>query len=369
MRLDDERERLARGIDTDPDRSQIVRRARRRRAVRLAAAPVLAGLTGLAVALTAQWWPEAARPDPTPAAAPSGPPVRVQATLTPPVDPVALPPERAVGPATLLYRAGDRVYLVTAGGAQYLASAHGPEGGTVSLSPDGRWYLRGGQLRDLTGTTVRKIELSFFHPRAWSPNSRWLLADASGSQYLVEVLTGRVSPVHTPGIAVLDDGGILAADHGEGIDVGDPKKVTLRVLDPATGQVRREVAVDATGVLRGEEAIEGRLGIFRAMVGPHDRILFVVVGAANPTMLGLVASLRDGRILGRVDPPRPQEHWALLGFTGQGVLQRSMRFGSSDAPDVAPQELVAMEPDGVATSRYQLPSRVEVLVPGSSLFA
>ena len=287
----------------------------------------------------------------------------------------ALPTDHPVGRAVFAYAAGNQAWLVTQDGRRYALEANALAGRTTSISPDGRWLLHDGRLRDLTGTTDRAL------PPApiivWSPNGEWMLLDhlgllpaGPGYQVLVNTETGRATNVSSSGIAVLDDGTVLVGEGGaEEVDPGDPKVVVLRIVDPATGTQRRQVTIDTRAVLPGEEAVKGRLGIIYLWLGPQEQVLFTVGGSANPQHSALLASLADSKGLVLL-PVRDHngQFWRPIGFLGSDVLLRSHQVwtgaGASASTNQDPV-LLSVWHDGRLTPRFRLPSGSWVLANGA----
>lgn len=366
MRLRDEMDRLAAEESQVPDVEQVIRSARRRQAMRRASIPAAAAVIA-AVALTGpQWWRGAGDSErqitpPSPA-----PTTHQPRDITPPATAARLPADRPVGTAAFAYTSGERAYLVTTDGAQYAASSDAFGAGAVSLSPDGRWYLEGKRLRDLTTTNALDIP----YPtgiRAWSPDGRWLLIDSDGSQRLIEVATGRVQTPHTAGFGVLDTGELLVLNGSAGAG----RSLTLQVVDQTNGTVRRQVTIDAAEILPPGASLVGQYGeggiSVRAAAGSAARIM-IEVRAATPTVIAVVASLRDGKVISLVEPPTtPGVSWYPFGLVGDAVFARGLVAQPSATAAPSPVVLALLPlAGGKPITTYRLAPGATVLAPGAT---
>jgi hypothetical protein len=327
----------------DPDAA--IRTARRRRITGLVAAPVMA-LAAVAGLLTGPW-----RVAPRTPGEPSG-----GTDLTSAGPARTLPTGHAVGRAAFAYSTQGRTWLVTRDGHRYELPSTSSAAGETSLSPDGRWLVADGRLRDLTGRGQRSLPGR--RVLAWSPNAAWVLVeDARQEQYLVDPPSGRVDAVvSAPAIAVLDDGLVVSQGYVyPGSTLGgstSPKVVKLGVLDPRHGGQRREVVVDARGALPGEEAIRGPQGVIRVWFGPNEQALFEVSGGPPAGHGALLASLRAPQGVRTI----PRAAGSPLGFVDGAVLIKSEGVGT-------PVELKAWR-NGNSTLLFRLPPKSTVLPPG-----
>jgi len=291
--------------------------------------------------------------------------------------PATLPADRAAGRGELIYVVAGTAFLVTDTGAQYRLPGATTDSSSTTLSPNGRWLLHDGKLRDLASTEVRTLDASTA-PLAWSPDARWLISRSGifqpevprASQQILDVATGNLIELDLHGLrsatgrslealAVLDDGSVLMTEaRGEDAVVTDSRRTILIIVDPTTGSTLRQVLVDTTQVLRGEEAINGGRGLIAAILGPQNQVLMRVGGDPGSRAIGVVASLTDGAVTGRINGP-PDGTWDAMGFTGQGVLMKRI--------DGMANEVVAW--DGAPRILYTHPSDATVLVPGAMTFA
>ncbi|HEX6870139.1 MAG TPA: hypothetical protein VF163_03490 [Micromonosporaceae bacterium] len=271
-----------------------------------------------------------------------------------------LPSDRPVGRASLVYRPCPTctAYLVRSGGEHFrlpVNQADAPpalnapaRGLDVTLSPDGRWLgirtVRGYLFRDLGGTRTFTVPVAYGY--AWSGDSRWFSAeperpdnsnvDSRGYGLRVDLSDGTVLPVvaarDLAGVdfpSVVTNAGVVAgATFAEANDVGytgqGPASERLRLvqLDPLTQVVNDRVVVDAGSVLEDGEMIRvfpaGSSGSDQpapgfselASGGTADRIVITVfkrtkVGDDRPgiglaRVGGVIASARDGAVLGRI---------------------------------------------------------------------
>jgi hypothetical protein len=179
-----------------------------------------------------------------------------------------------------------------------------------------------------------------------------------------------VTNVSTFGLAVRDDGTVLVGEGGgEGVDPGDPKVVSLRIVDPATGTQRRQVTIDTRAVLPGEEAVKGRLGIIYLRLGPHDQVLFTVGGSANPQHSAVLASLADPKTLVLIPSRDSGQFWRPVGFLGSDTLLESHQIWTSGAyASPSPRQdpvLLSVWRDGGLRLRFRLPRAARVLAAGA----
>lgn len=280
----------------------------------------------------------------------------------------ALPTDHPVGRVAFAYGVGNQAWLVTQDDQRYALKADALAGRQTSISPDGRWLLHDGRLRDLTSTADRPL------PSAplvtWSPNGDWLLLDGPGHQVLVNTGTGQTTNVPAFGLAVLDDGAVLVGEGGgEGVDPGDTKVVLLRVVDPATGAQRRHVTIDTRAVLPGEEAVKGRLGVIYLWLGPHEQVLFRMGGSANPQHSALLASLADPTMLVLLPARDNGQFWFPIGFRGSDVLLECHQVwtsGGAASPSTRQDPvLLSVWHDSRLTVRFRLPAGARVLANGA----
>jgi hypothetical protein len=350
VNLRDELTALAEGARSYADPDAAVRTVRRRQTVGLVAAPLLV-LVAVAALLILPGWR---------LGGPGAPKDRLVGTdLTAVGAAPVLPVDRAVGPAALAYTTQGRTWLVTRDGHRYELPPATSEGGATSLSPDGRWLVLNGRLRDLTSRTLHIMQGQ--RVLAWSPNAAWILVeDSLQQQFLVKAATGRVSAVLShPGRAVLDDGSVVVSegDTGSGAP-GPPNVVTLGVLDPRTGPLLRTVVVDARSALSGGEAVKDRQGLIRMWFGPDDQALFEVAGGQPPGHCALLTSVRAPQRVTAIPAEAGGQEWLPLGFIDDAVLIKS-------AADQAPVELRAWR-DGGSTPLFRLPPGSAVLAPGGA---
>jgi hypothetical protein len=146
----------------------------------------------------------------------------------------------------------------------------------------------------------------------------------------------------------------------------DTKRITLNIIAASSGVSAGRLIIDATKVLQADEAIAGNVGVIRAVVGSNGLALFEVAGAAEPTTLGIVASLRDGAIIGRIAVPQdPGNHYFALGFLGsQVMIKRSA--ATTPGTDRTPVSLLLAEPNALPQEAYRLPAGAQILVCGTT---
>jgi hypothetical protein len=348
--LREELSALAEGARSYGDPDAAVRTVRRRRTARLVAVPALAVMAVAALLIVPGW-----RLGNTGVPKESS----VGSDLTAAGPAPVLPADRAVGPAAFAYTAQGQTWLVTRDRHRYELPPAAPDSGGTSLSPDGRWLVRNGLLRDLTG--LRRHILQGQRVLAWSPNSAWILVeDSQQQQLLIETATAHVTVVLSyPGRAVLDDGSVLVGEGDvEGEAVGPPNVVTLGVLNPRDGAQERTLVVDARSALPAGEAVKDRHGIVRVWLGPDDQALFEVAGDQPPRRCALLASLRGPRLATGIPAPAGERQWRPLGFADGAVLIESEE-------QQGPVELLAWR-DGASTPLFRLPPGSAVLPPGGA---
>jgi hypothetical protein len=281
-----------------------------------------------------------------------------------------LPSDRGIGPVALGYVAGGVSYVLLESGDHYLAPSDLRRGGRPSLSPGGRWLVHGDALYDTeTGrTTTVTVGAA---ARSWSPNGRWMLtecfSDSTGlRQQLLDTTAGSTRDVaEVPSedegpcgmVAVLDDGTVIAAVLPAG--PGDPvREVSLRVLDPQTNALIREIDVDLTSVLQGDESIAGWLGLHGLLVGPQGDLFLRVEGDANSPTIGVVISADSGRPVHRVVLAETG-WWVPVAFDDQGIVLIHGDDGNG-------ARVAVVTPDGAFYPKHRLaPGAQLMLVPGS----
>jgi hypothetical protein len=358
-------DRYAQGTTAHADIEKILRIARRRKASRRLGIPVITAIAIIGL-LSATYFLGTRHATLPGVAASSGPSLLSSRlpnqNILPPKAASALPDDHPVGQAEFIYVLNGAAYLVAVDGHQYSVSANDIALSRDSLSPDGRWYVHSGQIRDLQGTTSRVIS-GLVHLRAWSANSKWLLADANGSSKLIDVTSGRVTDVSTSGgkpIAVLDNGDVVM-DTSSATNVVETKRITLSIIAASSGAPVGQLTIDADKVLQAGEGIAGNAGVIRAVVGPNGLALFEVAGAADPTTIGIVASLHDGTIEGRIRAPQgPDQHYFALGFLGEKVMIKEVSVGTPGANETGVRLLLAA-PDAPPNEAYGLPAGALVL--------
>lgn len=338
--------------------------ARRRRSRRRVVVPALAlVVTAATVVSVNSWTPTHEVINPEPVVAATASPTAVL-DLMAPVTAAELPEGRAVGPAALAYRVAENDVLVTRQGQRYLLAPGALDGRGTSISPDGRWLVQNGHIRDLAGTANRVLPATWV--RAWSPDGTWLLMERPQlQQVLVNTANGQSIDVHTAGIGVLDDGNIVVGDGGIDDVTSDLKVAALRMVDPASGALRRQVTIDARAVLTGEEAVKGRLGIVNAWFGPDEQVLLTVAGRAAPSSAAVLATLPDAKQITPIPRIHGNQAYLPIGFTGRQVFLKSHEEGGpSPTADKNPVRL--LEWSGAGTRlRYELPAEAAVLPPGA----
>lgn len=289
--------------------------------------------------------------------------------VKPPTDwPAELPSDRGVGPVALGYVAGGVSYVVLESGEQYLVPGDLRQGGQVSLAPEGRWLLRGDTLYDTENGRTTTVALAAA-PRSWSPNGRWLLTECSSEgtgsrQQRLDTTAGSTLDVaglvsEDDGVcgayAVLDDGNVIAAALPAGS--GPVHEVSLRVVDPQTGGLVREIDVDLTSILQSEESVAGWLGLLGLLVGPDGELFLRVIGGVNRQTIGVVIA-DDGRPVRRVEGPA-EGGWVPVAFDDEGIV-----IVHGDDGNGAQVSVVA--PDGAIHPRHHLPPGAQLMfVPGS----
>ena len=291
------------GLAREAPRYDVVDRAervvrRRRRMVRLA--PVAAGVA--VVLVLGAGWVVLRDADSRPVTRPGTPAAWLPPQLSVVKDPLPLPADRGIGPASLLYiprkttseRAlpGTRppmfdeaaatavIRIVTPDGRQYGVAAEVNEAGhpsPASLSPDGRWlavgYNRGLVLRDLTGTSERTVTTysNGSTHTFWSPDSRQLVlvrstpSAADSEVRVIDVLSGSQSTASSlaafrdawPAWPIgVDTAGNLVLKSETSIPGTPTSVLTLWLVDPVTGRERRHLVVDPRTLLGSSASAE-----------------------------------------------------------------------------------------------------------------
>ena len=288
----------------------------------------------------------------------------------PPDRPAELPSDRGVGPVALGYVAGGVSYVVLESGEHYLVPGDLRQGGRATLSPEGRWLLRGDTLYDTENGRTTTVALAAA-PRSWSPNGRWMLTECSSEgagsrQQRLDTTAG--STLDVAGLpstedevcgayAVLDDGNVVTAVLPAGS--GPVREVALQVLDPQTGGVVRQIDVDLTSILQAEESVVGWLGLHGLLAGPDGEFFLGVMGGVNRSTIGVVIA-DDGRPVRRVEGPAGGGG-VPVAFDDEGIV-----VVHGDDGNGAQVSVVA--PDGAIHLRHHLPPGAQlVLVPGRGI--
>jgi len=325
----------------DPEAA--IRTARRRRIVGLVTAPVLA-CVAVAAVLAGPYWRLATGRAPGEASAGTD--------LTAAGPAPTLREGAAVGRAAFAYTVQGRTWLVTRDRHRYELRSASPGADATSLSPDGRWLVVDGQLRDLTSGLQRSMQ--GLRVLAWSPDAAWLLVEDAHEQYLVQPARGRIDVVRSAtALAVLDDGTVVSQDDDGS---GSPKVATLGVLDPYNGAELRQVVVDARGTLPGQEAITQSQGVSQVRFGPDDQVLVAVTGGSSGSHSALLVSWRAPQRVTAIPGADGNQRWLPLGFDDGAVLMKS-------EADRSPVELRAWR-DGQSSLLFRLPPGSAVLPPG-----
>ncbi|MBX6748459.1 MAG: hypothetical protein IRY85_02115 [Micromonosporaceae bacterium] len=282
--------------------------------------------------------------------------------------PAELPFDRGVGPVALGYVAGGVSYVLLESGEQYLVPGDLRRGGRASLSPEGRWLLLGDTLYDTENGRTTTVALAAA-PRSWSPNGRWLLTECSSEgtgsrQQRLDATAGSTIdvaglPSEDDGVcgadAVLDDGNVITAVLPAGS--GPVREVSLRVLNPQTGGVVREIDVDLTSILQTEESVAGWHGLLGLLVGPDGELFLRVIGGVDRQTIGVVIAADDGRPVRRVDVPA-EGGWVPVAIDDEGIVIVHGDDGNG-------AQISVVDPDGAIHRRHHLPPGAQLmLVPG-----
>lgn len=344
------------------DGAAAVGKAKRRRTGRVAATAAASLVLLVAVLLAVV--PGTPEADPVPPSntasptpyLPSGPAPLPTGLTDRSTEALPLPADRGIGRAMLLLEGRDAHdgYIVAADGAWWHRPKADP--GVYLLSPDGRWLARVDKdkvvVRDLTGTAEHTL------PRAvgltWSPSGAWLYGrNADGPGWMVS--PGSWSPREVTEndwsvLAVTDAGELLCADVGT-----DRTRLALRIVTPATGDVRRITVGTAAHLGKDERLAQVRLD---GVVGGFFTEVDVSVGGVASVEFfrhdpqqdwvsqarGIIEfSLADGRVLRRVDLIGvDQRQGDVLCYRGDDMLWTDrrklwgVRAGSAELYEIMP---------------------------------
>lgn len=291
--------------------------------------------------------------------------------VRPPTDwPAELPADRGVGPVALGYVAGGVSYVVLENGEHYLVPGDVSCCRRASLSPDGRWLLNGETLYDTETGRATTLTLAAA-PRSWSPDGRWMLtecsSEGSGSrQQLLDTTTGTTLDVAGPpseedwfcgAAGVFDDGTVIVP--APPAESGSPSTaVSLRVLNPRTGDLVREIDADVTSVLSEDASILGWSGPIGLLVGPRGELFLRTIGGADRRTIGVVVSADGGSPARRVEVA-DEGGWTPVAFLDQGIV-----VVQEDAGDGARVSVVTA--DGAVQPKHHLPPGARLsLLPGA----
>lgn len=284
--------------------------------------------------------------------------------------PAELPADRGVGPVALGYVARGVSYVLLEGGEQYLVPGDLSCCGRASLSTDGRWLLSGDTLYDTETGRTTTVALAAA-PRAWSPDGRWMLTECSSEgtgsrQQLLDTTTGSTLDVaglpsaedwSCGAAGVFDDGTVIVAVPPADSDA-PPTVASLRVLNPRTGDLVREIDVDVTSVMDGDASIVGWHGPLGLLVGPRGELFLRVMGGVDRRTIGVVVSADDGSPVRRVEVA-DEGGWTPVAFHDQGIV-----VAHADSGDGA--RVAVVTPDGDFRLTHQLPPGARlVLLPGA----
>ncbi|MEU7947364.1 hypothetical protein AB0C50_22025 [Micromonospora taraxaci] len=365
------------------------RRRRRWFAVALAGL-LLAGAVGVTAWRTSANRPPASADVAAPGSTPkllAGLPDR----LLPPPTPTALPTDRAVGRAALLYQINDPknftaangdlpqlpTYLVTATGDQFSVAPTTMGAVNQALSPDGRWLVqrrdRQWWIRDLTGTTDRAAPPGH-EVRQWSTDGRTLLlgqtAGASEAFTTFTLSTGELRPLALPAmparrmLAFLDGREVATAEFDLGPNHQPRNQLTITIQD-VDGRNARSVSIPTTQQVSPGDIRNAVVPLVRgggdpatvwALVAPQEEIP-TGQPAAPMTLVGV--DLRSGKPAGRIDLVTPQgdEGEEFIGLAGTQVLLQRWTANAI--------ELVTADPTtGKRRVLTSLPDYTKVILPG-----
>jgi hypothetical protein len=306
---------------------------RRRRATRLAPVAVAAAI---AVAATGVWLPLHHRPGGADQPAMSAVSWLPQALTAPRRPAPALPTDRGIAPAALVYIRNEpphfgNAFLLAEDGRQYRLPRQDERSYVTGLSPDGRRLLTltDGKVfaRDLTGTDVRQLDAAATNAY-WSPDGRWLgLWTFNWDSTQSSIVAGsRITLVDTHSweertvsldkfpdarvSGILDSGDLVLRPMST---AGSPL-VELTVVDSRTGRQRERFSWDT-----------------------------------RPWLVG-------GEQLGKL--ARRDWEQAML-FDGHTLLARSYRdlgkYPNTSTDIFAPDDILAVDLAGKVTRRYPLP--------------
>jgi hypothetical protein len=155
---------------------------------------------------------------------------------------------------------------------------------------------------------------------------------------------------------VFDDGTVIVAVPPAESDSASTV-VSLRLLDPRTGDVVREIDADVTSVLDGDASIVGWHGLLGLLVGPRGELFLRVIGGVDRRTIGVVISADGGSPVRRVDVA-DEGGWVPVAFDDQGIVIVHGDYGDGARVSV-------VTADGAIQLRHHLPPGARLmLVPG-----
>ncbi|SCG45845.1 hypothetical protein [Micromonospora zamorensis] len=312
--------------------------------------------------------------------------------LLPPPTPTALPTDRAVGRAALLYQINDPksftaangdlpqlpTYLVTATGDQFSVGLTTMGAANQALSPDGRWLAqrrdRQWWIRDLTATTDRAVPPGH-EVRQWSSDGRSLLlgqsTGASEAFTTFTLSTGELRPLALPAmparrmLAFLDGREVATAEFDLGPNHQPRKQLTIAIHD-VDGRNARTVSIPTTQQAGPGDIRNGLVPLVRGGGDPATVWALVAPQEENPTgqpaappMTLVGVDLRSGKPAGRIDlvTPKDGEGEEFIGLAGTEIL---LQRWTADTV-----ELVTADPaTGQRRLLTSLPDHTRVILPG-----
>ncbi|WFE98577.1 hypothetical protein [Micromonospora sp. WMMD964] len=315
--------------------------------------------------------------------------------LLPPPTPTALPTDRAVGRAALLYQIRDPksftaassglpqlpTYLVTATGDQFSVGPTTMGEVNQLLSPDGQWLAqrrdRQWWIRDLTGTTDLPVPPGH-EVRQWSSDGQAMLLGQStrtSETFTTFTLpTGELRPLALPAmpprrmLAFLDGREVATTEFNLGPNHQPRSQLTIAIQD-IDGHTR-SVSIPTTQQVGPGDIRDALVPLVRGGGDPPTVWALVASQEDVPTSQPQKASaalpmtlvgvdLRSGKPAGRIDLVTPQgdEGEEFIGLAGTAIL---LQRWTTDAV-----ELVAANPTtGQRRVLTSLPDHARVILPG-----
>ena len=293
------------------------------------------------------------------------------ATFTAPASPPALPADRGVGEGALVWGRGGTAFLLTADGVSYAVP-----GAVLGLSPDGRWLAYaadgGTVFRSLTDTRTRRTEIT--DVKGWSVRGSTAvvtgpsLSTAPAKATVFDPESGSSMAVTVPDPNWWDPKGLSA----------DGELLLVPRLDPrvmpgaaATGPV---VDPSATAFVVNPTATVGPVPA-ASLTPPPSALGFAVGFVAPADGTARAIGVQDGG--GHVEDGEvwlPDPSMALVPLPGEGLVFQILRrldvdnAQSGGAEVHANADLIEISVEsGTPVRRYRLPVRTTLDGPYATL--